>query len=82
MQAQQKFVFEIVFTLFKKFSTIAVFKVLSYDNALCCLAFFFFLSVQFSRCKLRGVPSKLNNARMKRSDLGMLHKDFVLVRSP
>ena len=46
------------------------------------LLFFFILSVQFSRCKLRGVPSKLNNARKKRSDLGMLHKACDLVRSP
>ena len=28
------------------------------------------------------VPSKLNNARKKRSDLGMLHKAYGLVRSP
>ena len=42
------------------------------DRALCCLAFFIFFSVQFSRCKLRNIPSKLNNVKtqLKRSDLG------------
>ena len=44
-----------------------------------------FSIVQFSRCRQKihfHVPSKLNNARKKRSDLGMLHKACDLVRSP
>ena len=46
-----------------KFSTMLFCAAFLQDRALCCLAFLFLFSVQFSRCILRGVPSKLNNAR-------------------
>ena len=63
-RSQQKFSFrKIVSTLIKlKFSTLLL-VCGHYDRALCCLAFLILFSVKFSRCILRGVPSKLNNAR-------------------
>ena len=65
-RSQQKFSFrKIVSTLIKlKFSTLLL-VCGHYDRALCCLAFLILFSVQFSRCILRGVPSKLNNARIE-----------------
>ena len=82
MQAQQKFSYKIVFTLFKKFHNKVFKSVITTITPSVALLFNILFSVQFSRCKLRGVPSKLNNARKKRSDLGMLHETCGFVRSP
>ena len=56
-------VYKIVFTLFKKFSTIKFLKCNLTITPSVALLLHFLFSVQFSRCRLRGVPSKLNNAR-------------------
>ena len=74
MQAQQKLLHKIVFTLFlKNKSSTFAFRCDFFKSRplLPCFSSSSF-SVQFSRCKLRNIPSKLNNVKtqLKRSDLG------------
>ena len=82
MQAQQKFLHKIVSTLiFLKLKVPhLLYKVnQSLDSPSVALLFtsIFLFSFQ-GAMKILNVPSKLNNARMERSDLGCYTKLFVL----
>ena len=61
-RSQQKLFTQNCIYPFKKFHN-CCFKVQRFRAAPSVALLLFFSSVQFSRCMLRGVPSKLNNAR-------------------
>ena len=82
MQAQQKFLHKIVSTLiFLKLKVphllFQVYSFLSTPSVALLFTSIFLFSFQ-GAMKILNVPSKLNNARMERSDLGCYTEFFIL----
>ena len=59
-------VYKIVFTLFKKFSTIKFLKCNLYDYALCCLAFTFSLLCSVFKVQIEGCTLKIEQCKKEK----------------